>query len=100
MKYVFKIFTYSVEIKFVSLMKNALDEHKLHMESYLLNIVNKTPQPHLMTATHKQQQLDHIDYLISQGQVNLAIDQVTETSVVFQNLFFVSGNCLVYLFNY
>lgn len=65
-------------MKFVSLLKNSLDEQKLHIESCLLNVVNKTPQSHLMTVTHKQQQLEHMEYLITQGKINLAIDQVSE----------------------
>lgn len=68
-------------MKFVGLLKNSLDEQKLQIESCLLNVVNKPPQSHLMTVTHKQQQLEHIEFLITQGKINLAIEQVSEDSL-------------------
>lgn len=56
-------------------MKLALEEHKVYFENSLLNVSGtSTPPPFGVIKKHPE---EHIDFLIKQGKVDVAIDQVT-----------------------
>lgn len=69
-------FSLSVAPEIINPMKIALEEQKLYLESSLLNVSASSAASPGFASIVKRQQEEHIDYLIKQGKIDVAIEQV------------------------
>lgn len=72
-----KIFSVAPEI--INPMRIALQEQKQYLETSLLNVSGSGAASPALACIVKRQQEEHIDYLIKQGKIDVAIEQVSIT---------------------
>lgn len=68
---------FSVAPEIINPMKLALEEQKLYLETSLLNVSTSSPATPALASISKRQPEEHIDYLIKQGKICAAIEQVS-----------------------
>lgn len=67
----------SLQPELLKSLRHDLEEHRLQLESCIMNSSKSSPTNFLHHAQKQQAQQEQIEYLIAQGKVDVAIEQVS-----------------------